>query len=89
MDLHFAWPSENHRLQCKYKYKDIGFHENNTLKYNSELHCMMMDGEDITLTYTHRNEAKFLNTIATPILTTMIEGLRELEQAAKAAQEAE
>ena len=24
MDLHFAWPSESHRLQCKYKYKDIG-----------------------------------------------------------------
>lgn len=63
-----------------FKYKDISIDDEGTLKYNSELQLLLLNGEDITLTHTEQNEAKFLNTVATPLLSTIVEGLQQLEQ---------
>lgn len=66
-----------------YKYKGTDIDENKTLKYDIDLHKMILDGEDVTTDFTEHNEAKFLNTVTTPILTRIIESLQQLEAEAK------
>lgn len=67
-----------------FRYTDTQIDDTNSLKYNIDLQKLVVEGEDVTTTFTERNEAKFLNTVATPILTKIIEDIRKLGDIAKA-----
>lgn len=62
-----------------YRYKDVSIQEGGILNYNADITEIFVDGEDKTTTLSEFEEAAFLNTVATPILTAVIEDLAKLK----------
>lgn len=66
-----------------YKYKDVGVEEG-VLKYNADIQKLCVDGEDKSTSFTEYDEAAFLNTVATPILTKVLEDISKLRETQEA-----
>lgn len=69
-----------------YKYKNVTIDEG-VLKYDADIQQLFVDSENKSTGFTEYEEAAFLNTVATPILTKVIEDISKLraaeEEAAK------
>ena len=66
-----------------YKYKDVGVEEG-VLKYNADIQKLYVEGEDKSTSFTEYDEAAFLNTVATPILTKVLEDISKLRETQEA-----
>ena len=62
-----------------YEYKDVDV-EDGVLKYNADIQKLYVDGEDKSTSFSEYDEAAFLNTVATPILTRVLEDISKLRE---------
>lgn len=67
-----------------YKYKNVTIEEG-VLKYDADIQKLYVDSEDKTTSLSEYDEAAFLNTVATPILTKVLEDISKLNAAQEAA----
>lgn len=71
-----------------YKYKNVTI-EDGVLKYDADIQKLYVDSEDKTTSLSEYDEAAFLNTVATPILTKVLEDISKLNEAQASAESTE